>query len=98
MNWKYPTKIGTFFIKTALKFKLPVQSVIKNTLFKQFCGGETIEECKPTISELIRFNIKTILDYSVEGVDSDQSFDNSMDKVLESIEIASNSSAIAAGV
>jgi proline dehydrogenase len=98
MNWKYPTKIGTFFIKTALKLKLPVQSVIKKTLFKQFCGGETIEECKSTISELIRFNIKTILDYSVEGSNTDQSFDDSMDKVLESIEVASNSSAISAGV
>ena len=98
MNWKYPTKIGTFFIKTALKLKLPVRSVIKKTLFKQFCGGETIEECKNTIAYLIKFNVHTILDYSVEGVDSDQIFDNTMDKVLESIEIASISPAIAAGV
>ncbi|HXA01617.1 MAG TPA: proline dehydrogenase family protein [Cytophagaceae bacterium] len=98
MNWKYPTKIGTFFIKTALKFKLPVQSVIKKTLFTQFCGGETIGECKNTIADLMKFNVRTILDYSVEGLDSDENFDNTMDKVLESIEAASSSSAIAAGV
>jgi proline dehydrogenase len=98
MNWKYPTKIGTFFIKTALKFKLPVQSVIKKTLFKQFCGGETIEECKKTIADLLKFNVRTILDYSVEGTDSEQSFDNNLNKVLESIEVASYSSAIAGGV
>jgi proline dehydrogenase len=98
MNWKYPTKIGTFFIKTALKFKLPVQSIIKKTLFKQFCGGETIEECKEPIARLLKFNIHTILDYSVEGADTDKNFDDTMDKVLESIEIASFSPAIAGGV
>ncbi|MFL5728808.1 MAG: proline dehydrogenase family protein, partial [Cytophagaceae bacterium] len=81
-----------------MKFKLPVQSVIKKTLFRQFCGGETIEQCKSTIADLARFNIKTILDYSVEGGDSDISFDLTMDKILESIEIASISNAIAAGV
>jgi proline dehydrogenase len=98
MNWKYPTKIGTFFIKTALKFKLPVQSVIKKTLFRQFCGGETIEECKGTITELAKFNVKTILDYSAEGVDSDQIFDNTMDKILETIELSSIYPAVAGSV
>src|SRR5436190_9247403 len=85
MNWKYPTKIGTFFIKTALKLKLPVRSVIKKTLFKQFCGGETIEECKSTVARLMKFNISTIPDYSIEEGDSDKSFDNTMDKILEAI-------------
>src|ERR1700751_5000365 len=67
MNRKYPVKIGTFFIKTALKLKFPVHSLVKNTLFKQFCGGETIEECKKPITELTKFNIHTILDYCIEG-------------------------------
>jgi len=94
MNWKYPTKIGTFFIKTALKLKLPVSTVIKNSLFKQFCGGETIEECKSTIYNLMRFNVHTILDYSIEGGKTDVEFDETTEKILETIDISAISDAI----
>jgi proline dehydrogenase len=98
MNRKYPVKIGTFFIKAALKFKFPVQSLVRNTLFKQFCGGETIEECKKVILELIKFNIHTILDYCIEGKNTDESFENTKAEVLETINKASVSPAIAFGV
>ena len=94
MNWKYPVKIGTFFVKTALKLKLPIKAIIKETLFKQFCGGETIEECKQTINNLSHYNIKTILDYSVEGGKTDMYFDCAMNKILEIIDIAAGSKAI----
>ena len=94
MNWKYPTKIGTFFIKTALKLKLPVRAAIKNSLFKQFCGGETLEECKPAIYDLMRFNIKTILDFSVEAGKTDVNFDCTTDKILETIDISAISEAV----
>ena len=94
MNWKYPTKIGTFFIKTALKLKLPVSTVIKRSLFKQFCGGETIEECKSTIYNLRQFNVRTILDYSVEAGKTDVDFDQTTNKILETIDISAVSDAI----
>jgi proline dehydrogenase len=98
MNWKYPVKIGTFFIKTALKLKFPVHYLVKNSLFKQFCGGETIEECKNTTRELIKFNIHTILDYCIEGKNEDESFENSTRQILETINIASVSPSVAFGV
>jgi proline dehydrogenase len=98
MNRKYPVKIGTFFIKTALKFKFPVHSIVKNTLFRQFCGGETIEECKNPIRELIKFNIHTILDYCIEGKNEDESFEFTKGKILETIQIAAVSGSIAFAV
>jgi len=63
--------ITTFAINT----HLPIKGIIKATIFKQFCGGETIEECDKTIAELGKFNIGTILDYSVEGKETEKDFD-----------------------
>jgi proline dehydrogenase len=98
MNKSFLTKIGTFFVKTALNLQLPVKSVIKKLLFKQFCGGETIQECQKTITELSRFNIYTILDYAVEGESNDKSYDETTRKILETIELDAVSNAISFSV
>src|SRR6478736_6748830 len=81
------TKIGTFFVKTALKFKLPVKSIIKKHLFKQFCGGETLQECHTTIENLAKHSILTVLDYAAEGEERESSFEKSFKNVLEAIDI-----------
>ena len=60
-------KIGKILTPLALRMRLPIKGLIKSTIFKQFCGGETINECDPAISSLHDFGIGTILDYSVEG-------------------------------
>ncbi|KAG0170358.1 hypothetical protein DFQ28_000990 [Apophysomyces sp. BC1034] len=41
--------------------------VIKNTFFRQFCGGETPEECVASMDRLGRAGINCILDLSVEA-------------------------------
>ena len=46
MNNNALVKMGTSSIKGALKMGLPISSLIKSTIFEQFCGGETIEECE----------------------------------------------------
>ncbi len=89
MNNGSLVKMGGGLMKTALKFSLPgTKFLIKNSIFKQFCGGETIQECKPVIAELGRYHIGTILDYSVEGTGNDQSFDRTRDEILATIELA----------
>jgi proline dehydrogenase len=98
MGREFLTKIGTFFVKTALNLKFPVKSVIKKRVFKQFCGGETIEECQPTISALSNFKIHTILDYAVEGEDNELGYDKCMDKVLETIDLDAKSEEISFSV
>jgi proline dehydrogenase len=59
----------------ALKLHVPLGWIIKPTIFKQFCGGETINECANAIEQLGKFNIGTILDYSVEGKTEEADFD-----------------------
>src|SRR5687767_13964109 len=63
MNSNMLVNTGTFFMKAALKFRLPVKSPIKYTLFNHFCGGETIADCESAIQDLAQYHIKTILDY-----------------------------------
>lgn len=74
---QYPwlVRAGAPLAETALKLGLPIKPLVEHTLFKQFCGGETIETCARTIAELARFHVGTILDYSVEGLDTDRGFD-----------------------
>jgi proline dehydrogenase len=65
--------------------------LIKATIFRQFCGGETIEECTERIDELGKFGVGTILDYSVEGKTSDEDFEHTAQIIISTIEKAKNS-------
>ena len=82
------TKVGTKLVKFALKIKLPIQGILRKTLFDQFCGGETIESCRPTIERLAQYNVHTILDYSVEGERSRVGYDEATEEILRTIEAA----------
>lgn len=77
--------IGTSAAKFTLALGLPVEGLIKSTIFEQFCGGETIEECEPTIIELGEANIGTILDYSVEGKATEGDFDHTKEEIMRTI-------------
>ncbi|HEX8546533.1 MAG TPA: proline dehydrogenase family protein [Cytophagaceae bacterium] len=94
MNWKQLTKIGTNFVKTAFEIRFPIKRIIKNTLFKQFCGGETIEECGKTIKELQQYNITTIPDYSVEGDSHEANYLNTAREIDKLITLDAESNAI----
>ncbi|KAA9332349.1 proline dehydrogenase [Hymenobacter busanensis] len=89
MNNKTLVSFGGGMMKRALGWGIPgAKTAVKYTIFQQFCGGETIDECKPVIAELGRYHIGTILDYSVEGEGSEQSFDATRDELLRTIDLA----------
>ncbi len=94
MNQNWLVKLGTFFIKLFLFLHLPVKKIIKTTLFGQFCGGESIQECQTTIQELDKAHIGTILDYSVEGEENDKSFQLTKNEILKTIVQSHENSAI----
>ncbi|SFC39507.1 L-proline dehydrogenase [Zunongwangia mangrovi] len=81
-------KPGIGLTKFALKAKLPITPIIKNTIFDQFCGGVTIEDCKPTMDQMDEVNLSSILDYSVEGKKTEEEFDSAYKVKLELIELA----------
>jgi proline dehydrogenase len=89
MNNGSLVKAGGGLMQSALKFNFPgTKFLIKHSIFRQFCGGETIEECKSVVAELGRYHIGTILDYSVEGTGNDRSFDRTRDEILATIALA----------
>jgi proline dehydrogenase len=94
INYPSIVKIGKVITPIALRIKLPIQKLIKTTIFKQFCGGETIEECHATTNSLFKNNIGTILDYSVEGKTSNADFDKTTNEIIATIHKAYNNPAI----
>ena len=82
----YPlVKVGSFCLQIALFLRLPIRKIIKSTIFEHFCGGESITDCDKTIQELGKYQIGTILDYSVEGQENEDSFDSVMKETLTTI-------------
>ena len=79
-------KLGATF--TPLALNIGFKGIIKKTIFKQFVGGENIHDCSKTIDELGKYNIGTILDYSVEGKESEHDFDACLKETLETIQMA----------
>ncbi|MCZ4245090.1 proline dehydrogenase family protein [Pedobacter punctiformis] len=79
------TKIGPPITNFFLNIGLPIQGAIKSTIFQQFCGGETIAECDKAIEQLNKGGVGTILDYSVEGEEEEQVFDETCEEIIRTI-------------
>ncbi|UIR57740.1 proline dehydrogenase family protein [Sphingobacterium sp. SRCM116780] len=78
-------KVGPPITNFALNIGLPIQGIIKSTIFKQFCGGETIEGCSEAINHLGENHVGTILDYSVEGEETEAAFDATFKETLRTV-------------
>lgn len=78
----------------ALSIGMPIKGIIKATLFKQFVGGENIQECDRTIQSLNSSGIGTILDYSVEGKTTEEGFEAGTEEIIKTIEKAKGNPAI----
>lgn len=94
INVNFLVKIGPPITNFAVKIGLPIKGLIKATIFKHFCGGETIEECATTIKNLADGKVGTILDYSIEGEDDEKVFDSTRDEIIRTILTASKSKSI----
>ncbi len=90
LNSPILNSLGSTAARFALSIGLPVEGLIKATIYEQFCGGETIEECEKTIETLGRAHIGTILDYSVEGKSTEEDFDHTKDEIIRTIKRAKN--------
>ncbi len=85
MNSPVLTNIGTKLTELAFRLHIPVKGLVKKTVFKHFCGGETIEECDTTVKKLGASKIGTILDYSVEGKSEDAVFESTKNEIHRTI-------------
>ena len=88
LNSPLLNSIGSTAARFALSIGLPVEGLIKATIFEQFCGGETIEESERAVDELGRSHVGTILDYSVEGKATEEDFERTKNEIIRTIERA----------
>ena len=71
ISYGFIVKAGNRVVPFALKIGFPMGWIVKPTVFRHFCGGENLDECKPVVEKLGTANVKSILDYSVEGGEDD---------------------------
>lgn len=94
MGYNWLVQLGPKLVDIGFKIGLPIKGLIKRTVFKQFCGGENIDDCEKTIDHMDNFGIGTILDYSVEGEEKEQVFEATADEIIKTIIKAANNSKI----
>lgn len=83
-------KTGSTLLQFSLKTRIPVKWILKPTIYSHFVGGEYIAECKKTVGKLKAYNVKAILDYSVEGKENDEDINLALNETLASIKNAAN--------
>ncbi|WP_203295677.1 proline dehydrogenase family protein [Luteirhabdus pelagi] len=87
-------RIGTAVTRFALNIHLPVEGLIRATVFDHFCGGVNEKDCINTVDALYEANVHSVLDYSVEGKESEAQFDATMKKVIELTQFAEHKPAM----
>jgi proline dehydrogenase len=87
-------RIGTAATNFALKAHLPVEGLIRSTVFDHFCGGVNEEDCLPVIDKMFEKGVSSVLDYSVEGQEIEGSFDAALEKTLKIINFADEKKAM----
>ncbi len=88
LNINWLNNISSFLANIAIKLRLPVNFIIKASIFHQFCGGENLKETKKTIDKLAKYNVKTSLDYSVEGKKKEKDFHRTYKELLHIIDFS----------
>ena len=87
-------KIGTAVTNFALKANLPVEGLIRATVFDHFCGGVNEDDCIPVVDKMFVKGVSSVLDYSVEGKEEEDQFDAVLEKTLKLIAFAKEKKAI----
>ncbi|BCY29140.1 proline dehydrogenase family protein [Flavobacterium okayamense] len=87
-------KIGTAVTNFALKAHLPVEGLIRSTVFDHFCGGVNEIDCLSVVDRMYTKGVSSVLDYSVEGKEEEAQFDAALDMTLRTIDFAKEREAI----
>lgn len=87
-------RIGTAVTNFAIKAHLPVQGLIRATVFDHFCGGVSEEDCLSVVDKMYAKKVCSVLDYSVEGKEEEAAFDAVLEKTLKLLEFADEKDAM----
>ncbi|MFY0672711.1 MAG: proline dehydrogenase family protein [Bacteroidia bacterium] len=88
------SNLGRHLLKFGVSARLPINGAVKATLYKHFIGGESNEKTIPLMKKLAKYNVGSILDYSLEGIDSEAEYDKAVEEFLSNVEVASKNEEI----
>jgi proline dehydrogenase len=88
MGFQWVVDAGVRLTPFAMKTGLPVRGIIRKTIFKQFVGGETLEETSAAGDVLAKYGVDVILDYGVEAKEGEASFENTTEEFIRVIDFA----------
>jgi proline dehydrogenase len=88
MSYQGLVNLGVRITPWAIRSGLPIKGLIRKTIFKQFVGGETLEETVHAAAKLKQFNVQVILDYGVEGKEGEENFDHATEEFIKVINYA----------
>ncbi len=87
-------RIGTAVTNFALKVHLPVEKLIRASVFDHFCGGVNEEDCLSVVDKMYTKGVSSVLDYSVEGKEEEDQFEAALKMTLKTIDFAKEREAI----
>ncbi|MFZ4671170.1 MAG: proline dehydrogenase family protein [Flavobacterium sp.] len=87
-------RIGTAVTNFALNAHLPVEGLIRATVFDHFCGGINEMDCLNVVENMFTKGVSSVLDYSVEGKEEEDQFDAALEMTLKTLEFAKERQAI----
>ncbi|WP_198424806.1 proline dehydrogenase family protein [Spirosoma endbachense] len=90
MNQSWLVKVGTRLTLLAVNWKLPINGLLRSTIFEQFVGGETLEQTSVIVNDLKKYGISLILDYGAEGKESEKDFEEAKNEFIRVINHASS--------
>ncbi len=90
ISYPWLVKMANPMIRFASAIRFPINWIVKPTVYAQFCGGETINECAPVITKLKKGGVYSILDYSVEGSEEEEIIEQALQETLRVIDYAAS--------
>ncbi|HEY0679278.1 MAG TPA: proline dehydrogenase family protein [Chitinophagaceae bacterium] len=94
MGKDWLVKLGVNITPWAIKTGIPINGIIRNTIFQQFVGGETLQETAVVAKRLSTYGVQTVLDYGVEGGTGEAAFDHATEEFIKVIDYAATQPSI----
>lgn len=94
ISYPFLVNLGKFIIMISVKLRLPVNGLIRLTVFDQFCAGIDEKDSLKVVNLLATKNVKSYLHYSVEGANSEKDYDKCLYSTLETLKISDNNSSL----
>lgn len=88
MSWSPLVKLGTRLTPWMVEKGFPIRSLLRNTIFRQFVGGESLDETREVSDALHGFGVDVILDYGVEGMEGEDNFEQAKNEFIRVIDHA----------